>query len=159
MKKLLSYLLISMIVILSICPVQAAGRGRRVQVVPCSGSDVKLAKSGNHLEIYERYDFGSFPGNSYNITNNLTTSVSINASFNILEAFFAIGIDNSYSTSSSIGQTVTNHGNSYSRAALWVSFDDYNVTELNYIGNGACQVYRSTAKVPVYHIYGFENSY
>lgn len=159
MKKILSFFLVAIMVVVCTCPICADGDERRVLVAQCSGSDVYLSKTGEHIEIYERYDFGSFPGDSYTVTSSMTTSVSINASLNIIEAFLSIGIQNNYTTSDSVGQTATNHGSSYSRAALWVSYDDYSVTELNYIGNGTCEVLYSSAKVPVYHIYGFENSY
>lgn len=52
----------------------------------------------------------------------------------------------------------TNNSSVWSQDALWVSFDDYSV-EAAYLGNETCAVYRGTVEVPVYYLYGFEDSY
>ena len=160
LKKVLKVFL-SMSMVLLIIPIKVSAEEpeRRVQVVPCSGSDVDLTKTGSHLEIVKLYNFGSFPGDSYTITNTMTLTVSTNAGVSILEGLLEMGVETSISTEASLGFTVTNNSSVWSQAALWVSFDDYSAVEFDYLGNGTCAVYESTVEVPDYYLYGFENSH
>lgn len=160
LKKVLKVFL-SMSMVLLIIPIKVSAEEpeRRVQVVPCSGSDVDLTYTGSHLEIVRLFSIGCFPGSSYTVSAEMIQTISTNAGVSILEGLIDLGVETSISTSSSVGLTVINTSNVHSQAALWVSYDDYSAVELDYLGNGTCAVYRSTVEVPDYYLYGFENSH
>ena len=160
MKKGKSIKSLSMVLVLmlNILPVSAAHFEPLSQYIECEESYNVLSKTQSNIKILA-LSFGLWydQGDSYTVTTEMTQSVSNSATFTIIPEFLELGYEVTYTSSYSIGSTITNNLSYMRESALFRIADVFAVTMFVYVGYNSCQIINTTKTVYKGYNYSFKN--
>lgn len=156
-KFIISFSIISALAF-STLSVSAAQVKPLVQYIECEGSYNALTKTQSNIKILS-LSFGLWydPGDSYTVTTQMTQSVSNGATFALIPEFLELGYEVTYSSSYSIGSTITNNLSYMRESALFRIADVFAVTMFVYVGDNSCQIINTTKTVYKGYNYSFKN--